>query len=186
LELFRAERATLPGRVLGVPMGVTVGLCFVDSTIGASADSPRRLADVIVNLLHRREPCPYSRVIRSFICRRATWSQRTKRSTFAASSSAARPFAHGNHEGFDVVWGVALRLLWLEHLEDAGVLMAELPLWRPIFGHGGAAAWAAHHLPKSSTAARSGAPSPTAARRPNGKAHAIQTFGRAALRRASP
>src|SRR5262249_36191343 len=78
LEFLRAERATLPGRLLGrsmvvrLPRGATVSLCFLDSTIAASADSLQRLADMIVNLLHRREPCSYSRVMRSFICRRAT------------------------------------------------------------------------------------------------------------------
>ena len=70
---------------------------------------------------------------------------------------------------------------------SAALMELRLQAWPPCSADcGAAAARAAHHLRKSSTAARSGAPSPTAARRPNGKAHAIQTFGRAALRHASP
>src|SRR5262245_36269981 len=69
----------------------------------------------------------------------------------------------------------------------AALMELRLQVWPSCSAYcGAAAAWAAHHLPKSSTAARSGAPSPTAARRPNDRAHAIQTFDRLALRRASP
>ena len=70
---------------------------------------------------------------------------------------------------------------------SAALMELRLQAWPPCSADcGAAAAWAAHHLPKSSTAARSGAPSPTAARRPSGKAHALQTSDKVALHRASP
>ena len=117
--------------VLRIPMAATDGLWFVDGTIRASVNLPQCLAYMIADPAHREEPFrSISIVMRQLICRRATGSHRSKRSTFEASLSAARPRSRtAQMMASTVVWGVTLRLVWLKYLEDARVLMAELPLW---------------------------------------------------------
>ena len=57
---------------------------------------------------------------------------------------------------------------------------------RALYRWGDALLWAKGRLSAPRCSTSEGDVPPTAMRRPNGKAHAIQTFGRAALRRASP